>query len=241
MSKSNHNPSHTRSEIAARLERFAEFLETKQILSDAGPIYNAASQCRTMKGDKWGYRIERLVFHRIGEIRIQSHPIKCSNISVEVSVDIEGNCYVPENTDPLTKLSLDLLILSSNGEMSSWHLDRVIDEKANFSHPDYHFQFGGKNMKFGPEQYGSVLITDTPRIPHPPMDGVLGIDFVIVNFWDTRSIKFRYEGGYANILKPSIDLLWKPYIETIYGFWLPNGHLRPWKPNSSWHQLLPRV
>lgn len=226
--------------IASNLDQIAELLNQKGLVQSTSPLYRAAQQCRSQIGENWGYRIDRLIFHRIGEIRVQSH--KTSNISLEVSVDIEGVCDFGPEKDPLTKLSFDLSILSNDANdgyptpMSAWHLDRHTEE-SNFLHPTYHFQFGGKRMKQELKQYGTVLISDAPRIPHPPMDGILGIDFLLVNFWEVNNIVFRNEGKYRNILNDSITMLWKPYIENLYGYWQQNAQLLQWKPHLNWHQL----
>ena len=232
-----------RENISTNLTRLAEFLNRKGMINDASPLYKASSQCRNKDGDSWGYRIDRLIFHKVGEVRVQSH--KTSSILLEVNVDIEGVCKPDIGMDPLTKLSLDLTIMVNDNKdlgpapMSAWHLDRHT-QNANFSHPSYHFQFGGNRMKYVEEQYGLVLITDSPRIPHPPMDGILGIDFAIVNFWEVEKIRFRNEGEYTNILNESINMLWKPYVENLYNYWQQNAHLLPWKPHISWNQLPPK-
>jgi hypothetical protein len=228
-----------RNEIASQLDRLAELLVKEKVVNNAGPIYRAAHLCRSSgKDNQWEYRIERLVFHSIGAVRIQSHKIEYSEITLEVSLDIEGLCAPLENCDPLTKLEMNLLIQTNNGLMSCWHLDRFEGGKAQFLHPNYHFHFGGNRMLIEPHQYGSILITDAPRIPHPPMDGVLGIDFALVNFWEAERLKFRNKGEYTNILKSSLERLWKPYMVNLYQFWQPNAHLLTWKPCESWPQLL---
>ncbi|MCE7915822.1 MAG: hypothetical protein DYH15_14450 [Nitrosomonas sp. PRO4] len=238
------NPKLFRENISSNLRRIAEFLNRKGVINDVSPLYKAASQCLNRGGDLWGYRIERLIFHKVGEIRVQSH--KISSISLEVNVDIEGVCNIDIGYDPLTKLSLDLSIMADCNEeeglapMSAWHLDRH-SQDANFSHPSYHFQFGGNRMKYDHGQYGLVLITDSPRIPHPPMDGILGIDFAIINFWEVEKIRFRNEGEYTNLLSESINMLWKPYVENLHNYWQQNAQLLQWKPHINWHQLPPKA
>lgn len=69
-----------------------------------------------------------------------------------------------------------------------------------------------------------VILADTPRIAHLPMDAILGIDFVLTNFWDTSVLSFRNEGAYINLLTESQKNLWKPYIDTLHGFWQANAH-----------------
>lgn len=234
------SPTYFRKQIAQRLDRLAEFLTKHRIITDPTPVYRAASLCRQYTGNEWGYRIERLMFHNVGDIRVQSHPISPSNITVEVSMHIEGICNPPDEHDPLTKLNMDLLILAESGPIGAWHLDRAEGGDANFLHPRYHIHFGGKRMgKKEHLDYGSVLVVDTPRIPHPPMDGPLGIDFVIVSFWEDEKIGFRREGTYGNILMESINLLWKPYITSLYSFLQPNPQIHPWRAHENWHQLLP--
>jgi hypothetical protein len=42
---------------------------------------------------------------------------------------------------------------------------------------------------------------------------------VIVSFWQKK--------------------LWKPYANSLYGFWQPNNHTLDWKPSLVWPQLMP--
>ena len=86
--------------------------------------------------------------------------------------------------DPLYCFGLNIYIhafrskSSTNKEYcSSWHLDRHKNEgETRYTHPSYHFQFGGKKMELvDPE----LSVLSCPRIPHPPMDVFLGFHFIL--------------------------------------------------------------
>jgi hypothetical protein len=122
---------------------------------------------------------------------------------------------------------------------SSWHLDRHISKKDSaFLHPSYHFSFGGIQLKeFLDSQDMSVLLADAPRIAHCPMDAILGIDFVLTNFWQSSLLSFRSEGVYINLVSESQRKLWKPYLDTLHGFWQANSHKLRWLP----YEIIPQL
>lgn len=127
----------------------------------------------------------------------------------------------------------------------SWHLDYEkkskddsLDEPKVF-HPLFHLTYGGKSMK---EIYHDLdgkkcdvkenainedknvsfipLLLIAPRIPFPPMDYYLGIDFIICNFlnkWDYQ--KLQSESNYRRMIKKSQEKLWKPYFTILANNW----------------------
>ena len=63
---------------------------------------------------------------------------------------------------------------------SSWHLDYDNNNVQDFIHPHFHITWGGNKMK--DLNLGEVLLLPTPRFSYPPMDIVLGVDFILSNF-----------------------------------------------------------
>lgn len=59
-----------------------------------------------------------------------------------------------------------------------------------------------------------------PRIPFPPMDEYLGLDFIISNFFEKSEYdKFRKNPFFHYKISNSQNKLWKDYYGIIIGFW----------------------
>ncbi len=256
------NDDSIRRKIASELERTAEILLRYNIVQDVGPLYAAAASCLSYNRENcWAYQLERLLFRNLGDFK--KLPSRVEDIYLELSVYVSGLCKPEEGGDPLLNLGMDIIIrgqiLLPNNEngsanktlTSAWHLDRHIFNEDNnlpeYFHPHYHFQYGGKNLKSiednndGLLPYGIALFTDSPRIAHPPMEALLGIDFVLTNFMSKKSIAFRIEdGGYHNLLQSKQEQIWKPYIESLSRSWQNVRADDPWQPTKIWPQLFPK-
>lgn len=100
---------------------------------------------------------------------------------------------------------------------SSWHLDKERSpENCRYTHPYYHFQFGGKKLEYIEEGLG---VLSSPRIPHPPMDVILAFHFVINNFYNNRRFLFvnniLNDPDYIRILKNSQKRIWADYFKAF--------------------------
>lgn len=106
-----------------------------------------------------------------------------------------------------------------------WHLDGPEKEvnkkkgKHHFIHPVYHIHAGGASLKEkGP---GSLIMLTSPRLPYPPMDIVLAVNFIICNFFSTRETAFKKEvqilddEDYQALVKRAADRLYQPYFSGI--------------------------
>lgn len=109
----------------------------------------------------------------------------------------------------------------------SWHLDKHIrsvdgndGRGKGFIHPEYHFNMGGFALtKENNFNYGNILLIDTPRIMHPPLDIVLSIDFVLRNFYGIRVKNLTDSSQYKRIISKSKDRLWRPYFIALANCW----------------------
>lgn len=249
-----------RGQIARELLQLSEILVRYRIVNDVGPLYAAAAGCKSYTQDScWAYNVERLLFRNLGDF--SKLPSNIEDIYIELSVSAKGVCELEEGSDPLISLTIDIKLIGSillpcadddcgiKNVTSAWHLDRHIavenDITPKFAHPHYHFQFGGKNMKSllvddEPLPYGAVFIADTPRIAHPPMEAILGIDFVLTNFMDSNSLSFRFEDGeYINLIQAKQVQIWKPHVHSLYQAWENVRADYPWQPDTIWPQLFP--
>lgn len=237
-----------RSKIASDLDKLAETLLRENLIQDAGPLYKAAADCRTDQSQRgiWRYSVENLIFRRVGRLKAFQKDFDLSNAVIKFSIIIEGKCVPNESEDPLMSLGLSVFITGEyEGEndvktaSSSWHLDKHgFDEETEFMHPIYHLSFGG--IEFEEEldaKNEAILLVDSPRIAHPPMDAILGIDFIITNFLGNSLSSVRDDGYYVNLLSEMQRKLWKPYFDSLHGYWQANAHSLSWQPDLIIPQL----
>lgn len=143
---------------------------------------------------------------------------------ISITIDIEDQIIFKKTInlieDPFIKLSTLNLTLRSGEFVSSWHLDRHTEEGIpNLFHPYYHLTFGGKhmeNLEIEEENFfGNSLIIRSPRISHPPMDLILGIDFVLKNYFPLKELDILSDFNYLTIIKKFKEIFWKPYILSL--------------------------
>src|SRR5690606_22254631 len=107
------------------------------------------------------------------------------------------------------------------------------DNDPNDCHPIYHLQFGGRKLEKKYLDFGNALILDTPRVVHYPMDVILGVDFVLSNFFSASWRKLRQDGEYVNLVRDYQSYFWKPYAHSNASHWKPFAqHEISWDPVS---------
>jgi hypothetical protein len=105
----------------------------------------------------------------------------------------------------------------------AWHLDKDVQSITdNLTHPYYHFQGWSDKLNShfdNDDTFGQVLITNTPRFPHPPMDLFLGIHFIINNFLKsdqcTGKAKMLLDDDYKDLMKCSQEFMWDIYFNSF--------------------------
>ncbi len=238
-----------RAKIASDLDNLAHLLDREKIVRDVSPLYKAAEMCRNNVPAKrvWGYDVEHLIFRGFGEIKVFQNEFDTSNATITFSMTIKGKCEPNEDEDPLIALGMQIIIEGMYiGEddvkpsFGAWHLDRHnLESESAFLHPLYHLSFGGRHLESQLDKKNTpVILADTPRIVYLPMDAILGIDFVLTNFWQASLLSFRNEGTYTNLIAESQRNLWKPYFDTLHGFWQANAHQLTWSPFEIIPQLV---
>jgi len=214
-----------RNSIASDLRRLADILNRNKVCTDLSPLRSAAERCSSYipNGDNsWGYEISNLIFRFENTSNIK--PKTAKDFRIELSISIEGDCKT-DNSDKFTHLIIDLekYAQSSSGEelKTAWHFDRDIGgaNEQQEAHPLYHFQYGGKKLEEYNEKLGSTFLLDAPRLMHPPMDGILAIDFVLSNYAGEIWKELRLDGEYVNLVTPAFEKIWKPYFEAIASNW----------------------
>jgi hypothetical protein len=221
-------------DIGSDLCRLAILLQQHDVCRDIGPLQRAGSACMSnATSTLWAYNLDKMVFNADavgGRMAADS-----TDITVSLSIVIKGKITnTKEIYNPLIKLTFDLEIEGMKPSRSdnafeflysAWHLDRHIfdseDGKTKYCHPLYHFAFGGDKMAAkGHDIYGNSLILPSPRLVYPPMDAVLGIDFILQNYIHKNKIRHLVEDSkYIEIQKKSQYRIWKPFFCSIYSHW----------------------
>ena len=174
-------------------------------------------------------------------------------ICFSTKLEINYNNLVDSN-DPFNKLEFNIWAYANDLKKEkelvySLHLDRHIfeegDEIPDEVHPMYHFQFGGKKLKHNSKgmkierDYGEILFFDSPRISYHPMDFILGLDFLLSNFFPKIWQDLYQEPRYINILKKYQEYFMKPYYQSIansFNRTLPQN----WNAKEIYPQLIGR-
>jgi hypothetical protein len=213
--------------IGDDLCKFVQLLVENKICEDVGQIDAAGKNCsKTATENFWGYTSSiNMNIDSMGS----TLPNDASSLQLTLTIDIKGLTKVStEYYDPLEKLFFDIEIIGLSKERGdiycSWHLDRHQpqpgDNKEHYSHPKYHFTFGGKKMEKKNLSYGSALIFPTPRFVFPPMDAVLGIDFILQNYIHKSKLQnLITDPNYYGIVRKSQERLWKPFFGSLYSFY----------------------
>lgn len=225
-------------QILNDISNISRLLSKEQICSSTAPIEKALGKLYNINRQTdgiIGYSVEKLKFE-ISDIPRGTIPsnIKlmtlCLNIEIHEEVlEVNNICY-PIRIDERLKYNFNLELegLDDNAipYYASWHLDfdRKDENEVDFIHPSFHLTFGGnyiKNKIQSGNDLGHLLLLLSPRIPYPPMDLVLGIDFILRNFF-IRSSKVKNildNRQYQLAVKNSQSRLWKPYILSLANHW----------------------
>ncbi len=224
----------------------ANILTRSAVCGDVSPIESAKESCRNecpSGTDSWGYDISKLIFRIDNQKHTQ--PKDIVDLNLELSVSLTGTCHNDDyDADSIKSLAVDFVIsgkrASGGSCYCSWHHDRHIeganDEDPQFAHPHYHFQHGGNKM-WGDVDFGSAMVFESPRIAHPPLDGILAIDYVVSNFCGNKWRTLLDEGEYVNLVESAQKRLWRPYAISTASRW-SNEVSSSWLPQNLWPQMI---
>jgi len=214
----------------------------------------------------WGYTIDRLSVV-IPNVPRHTFPV-VQQLSINISIKFTANWQDWQKMlDPSRQLNLDVLLLGKKKDastcLSSFHLDKHLDPtplhapkaKATVSqtekvvpaeaHPLYHIQFGSAKIRKEKEA-GSLdlansgnLFMDTPRLMHHPLDLVLGVDFLLSNYFPDAWDALKRDGPYISLCRKYQAAFWKPYIHAIARHWDLHRDRDCWNAkNVIWPNLL---
>jgi len=243
MSKKNPDPAVIRAKISNDLLALHQVLrdDASGVVVNADGLLSAVNEAkRVSKRPVWEYEVTNL------QLRVEMPqnvlPAKCGEwLDIFIDLDIKGICENSE-IDCITELVLNLKITTESGEnICCWHFDRHIidgdeeDVSGSEAHPLYHFQHGGHAMKQHAEFLGSGLLLPSPRLPFPPMDAVLSLDFVLSNFSGMCWLRLRDNPTYSRLLREAQKRHWKPYLEKLASWW--SGGFKDRECTTLWPHL----
>lgn len=225
----------TKDSIINDLEELAIILNgIAEICDDVQPLYDAAQLCRQNSNNTdYQYDLSRLYFKLPWKPGHLIPHDADDTIKIEFRIVIEGKYHeVDQIKDPISALQLNILIFGQKGGdelFSSWHLDyHDWPEESDNSHPKFHFTFGGTEMyqERSTMDFGQTIILPTPRISHPPMDAILGIDFILKNYFDREILSDVFANSrYKRIIKNAQKRLWWPYIMSASSYFNKHENL----------------
>jgi hypothetical protein len=215
--------------IGNDLEVVSQLLNHHGLGTNVQPLYTASSECKRISNDDtWSYSAIGIELY--ADKLPHVIPNDVCNLAIKLSVDIEGKYYQEHNvSNPLNSIDqFDIEITGTNaigeGLISSWHLDKHIhqagDGTGKLVHPEYHLTYGGHTMENCGLDFGSALILRSPRILHPPMDAILGIDFILRNYVYKEFTDGLFEDSeYLRAVANSKNRLWKGYYIALASYW----------------------
>lgn len=222
--------------IASDIFDLAQLLVSHNLIQDAKSLYDASAKLQSSQNvAEWKYDCDNLKFSVEGAVA-GTIPQHVSLVEIIFSISIVGEIFSNDDIcqNPLSKLNFDIE-LEGLRELddkiytyfASWHLDKHIkSSQCYFIHPEYHLTFGGNKLEEkGIDNFGSTLILPAPRVACPPMDVILGIDFILQNYFPLEKIyKLLDDSKYKEIVFNSQQRLWKPYYLSLSSAWnsLPN-------------------
>ncbi|MBL4662710.1 MAG: hypothetical protein JKY22_03935 [Flavobacteriaceae bacterium] len=235
--------------IAKRNSLARDIATVQDILHEFFPLANIGSlnsAISTLKNGKpilcpyqeiapsfWGYKVSKLIFRLDGGVPRKMKPTGAVDLKLIVNIHVVGNCdYLGTMEDPLLWLAIDFKIegdILKNDEVvkvfTCYHLDRHIVKKGDGEtepHPFYHFQYGGRHLvnADGGLDTGDLIVIETPRITHHPLDLILGLDYLISYFFpEKRKEIIRKSREYSLLLRKYQEIILKPYFHTLASCW----------------------
>ncbi len=179
---------------------------------------------------------------------------------VILGVQLRGMCDdAAAGNDPLLSLLVQLDVDGKDRDgttyRSAWHLDSdpplgaaapsasVPGASSAYIHPRYHMQFGGHRLwQLALMQPGHILVLDSPRIAHPPLDAVLAVDFVVTNYAPCIAKVLRDDPTYCRLVLESQLRFWKPYAMATAAHWTSSQGCRDTTGQMMWpHCHLPGI
>lgn len=243
-------------DMASDLENLAELLNSEGI--NTSKLYIVSGQLRQNHTFKYNIDPFKIEINNNEKFpKKLSHQKSATDLELYFDMKIDCDCggFVT-NKDPFREFSFNIIVKGKNKHNSSSkllyaiHLDRhnLEEEKEgntpHQAHPVYHFQFGGNRLNEDEHamptnlDHGQALFLDAPRIMHHPMELILGIDFILSNFFPAIWNKIKNITTYRKILKKYQKDFILPYFKSVVEHF--EGSSNPWASKDIYPQLISR-
>lgn len=210
-------------DIQQLLELLKKYRFVSENLIELYNLQNLISGFQTSSVDKRRtFNTKDIIFH-VSTSGMKSCPEDIKKISVILNLSYNLSDNLSDKTDCFTNYLLEIFIQGQSKESSdniqsfSWHLDREETTTGDYIHPLYHFHAGGK--KISEKNPGELLLISSPRIAHPPMDIILAIHFIILNFIHAKEFetqrKILEDDNYKALIEKAKKIIIDPYFDCI--------------------------
>lgn len=215
------------SNYAAEIQNIARILRNKNLCSDTSPLTAHIYDQRIHRVESLNFRISDVPRNTIPKLVIM-------NVLLDVMFE-ESNSDIPISKYYF-RVTAEGLDENSKIKKTSWHLDYDNNDRQEYIHPHFHLTWGGDMIK--DLDLGDVLLLPSPRISYPPMDIVLGIDFVLSNFIKSDVYKqIQNDSQYKAAVKNAQEKYWRPYMVSLAHHWC-NNHCSQYEYQTSNAKLL---
>ncbi len=233
-----------RSELASDIDKVFEWLKDADItiIGDVSSIISAlkSSNAKTIPNEStkesyWGYELDNFVLKLTNRPR-NTLPKKAK--ALEIIFDnhiVSDHEDLDSIKDPFKYLIFNMVILGRDKNkkqyINSWHLDRHLGGETKEAHAIYHMHYGG--AKLNGRSLGDSLLLDAPRLVHYPMDFILGIDFILSNFFPSEWDYLLNKTEYPMVIQKYQKYFLKPYSFALASHWNKNfGMPVEWASND---------
>lgn len=181
---------------------------------------------KTIKEDKNTFSYEFTKFKIVIPRKLKpSHTMPKGVEKITITLSVDDTIAVKRFNnlrveDPFLNLdNFNIILNCEDTHYSSWHLDRhIMDRKEGDGdnlHPIYHMTYGGHYMESkqedGLDVFGKSLIIRAPRLMHPPLELILGLDFVFRHYISRASLPLLDHKPYIKLIEDMKRDIWFPF------------------------------
>lgn len=223
--------------MATTLEAFS--INTSSIYGVIANIKNSSSEIE--------YSLKPMTFNfeeNLKYPKVKSHKnIENLELYFDMKIHMDFNSF-QQYKDPFSAFCFNIKIFGNTIEnpetrlVYTLHFDKHDGTTSPMPHPSYHFQLGGRELKDNITEYGQALFLDSPRIMHHPMDLILGIDFILSNFFPLIWQEIRKIPNYFDVLRKYQEQFIKPYYKSILNHFEDISNV--WTSEEIYPQLVQR-
>jgi hypothetical protein len=228
------------------LKIVAKILETTFSNINTSPVLLAAEDCLkesprlkdgSTNADYWGYEIVDLLIPVDTVKHLRPLGVDKTKVELILNMKIIADFKEWDNlNDPLIDLSFNVVIrgIGEKGpQLMCFHIDKHdMSKVTDEPHPVYHLQFASNPYDSHDFNYGDTLHLDTPRINHHPLDLILGLGFLTINFFPMAFEMIMENGYYPGLYKKYQEKILQPYFHTIANQWDFDTSKIVWNPIS---------